>query len=164
MTDAFYDIDGDDFIPTEWTRGPWDPLYQHAGPPAALVARAVELLDGGEDYFVAQFTIDVLRSIPLEPLSIDAHLVKPGRRVQLAEATLTDGAGVLAHARAWRIRRCDTGSVQTPAEPPPFSGPDTSTPAADLTRGTAPVISRPPNGAWQREHSPSPVRRPHGCG
>ena len=36
--DAFYERDGDAFVPSELTRGPWDPAAQHAGPPSALLA------------------------------------------------------------------------------------------------------------------------------
>src|SRR5919198_1227289 len=43
MAEAFYLPSGGGFEPTELTRGPWDPRAQHAGPPAALVGRAVEL-------------------------------------------------------------------------------------------------------------------------
>ena len=35
------------FESTELTRGPWDPGAQHAGPPAALIAREIERLGGG---------------------------------------------------------------------------------------------------------------------
>ena len=42
MPDALYERDGDRFVATELTRGPWNPDHQHAGPPAALLARAIE--------------------------------------------------------------------------------------------------------------------------
>ncbi len=42
MTGAFYERDGERFVPSELTRGPWDPGAQHAGPPSALIARALE--------------------------------------------------------------------------------------------------------------------------
>ena len=45
MTDlpsCLYEPDGDRFVPTGLTRGPWDRGFQHAGPPAALLAHAVE--------------------------------------------------------------------------------------------------------------------------
>ena len=39
MPGAFYEQDGDLLVPSELTRGPWDPDAQHAGPPAALLGR-----------------------------------------------------------------------------------------------------------------------------
>ena len=42
MTEAFYALDGERIVPSELTRGPWDRNSQHAGPPSALLARALE--------------------------------------------------------------------------------------------------------------------------
>jgi len=40
---AFFLPEGDDrFVATELGRGPWSPGHQHAGPPSALLARAIE--------------------------------------------------------------------------------------------------------------------------
>ncbi len=44
MPDAFYERDGERFLATELTRGPWDPDAQHAGPPAALLGRDVAVV------------------------------------------------------------------------------------------------------------------------
>jgi Thioesterase-like superfamily len=128
--DAFYLTDGDRFIPQLSTRGPWDPNAQHAGPAAALVGRTIESVDGFEDFAVARFTMEVLRSIPLRPLTVRAELVRGGRRVQLIRAVLADDSGEVAIAHAWRIRRGDTGDVATPNTPPHFAGPADSEPSS----------------------------------
>jgi hypothetical protein len=129
MAGAFYIPDGDRFTATEWTRGPWDPTAQHAGPPAALLGRAVERLDGGDDYAVARITVELLRSVPLGSLAVSARLIRPGRRVQLAEAALSDADGDIAVARAWRIRRGDTATERSPRMVRGFAGPaDVHTP------------------------------------
>jgi Thioesterase-like superfamily len=120
MSIAFYVGDGDRFTSTDYTRGPWDRRYQHAGPPAALLGRAVERLAGGDDFLVARFTVELLRSIPVQPLTVTARLVRPGKRVQLAQATLSDDDGDVAIAHAWRIRREDTPLEQSAAEPATF--------------------------------------------
>ena len=44
MLESFYERDGDLYLATELTRGPWDPGAEHAGPPAALIGREVERL------------------------------------------------------------------------------------------------------------------------
>jgi hypothetical protein len=45
--------------------------------------------------------------ILLTPLWIEARVVRPGRRVQFAEASLADERGDVARAGVWRIRRSD---------------------------------------------------------
>ena len=57
MSAAFYTRRGDVFVPSELTRGPWDPGAQHAGPPSALLGRAVER-DG---FVVGRITVEILR-------------------------------------------------------------------------------------------------------
>lgn len=123
MLDAFYERDGDLFRATELTRGPWDPGAQHAGPPAALLGYALEGLPDAEEFQIGRVTFEILRSVPIAPVRVQARVVRPGRRVQMLEAELSDAEGeVLMRARAWRIR---TAEVELPSEaiaagdPPP---------------------------------------------
>ena len=104
MSDAFFHEDGDRYVPTELTRGPWDPDSQHAGPPAALLGREIERLNGREGRWVGRVTFEILRAIPIAPLRAEATVVRPGRSVELAEATLSDSDGEVMRARGWRLR------------------------------------------------------------
>ncbi len=120
---AFYERDGDRFLATELTRGPWDPGAQHAGPPAALLGRAIEELPEAEEFQVGRVTCEILRSVPIAPVRVSARVLRPGRRVQLVEAELRDEGGEpLMRASAWRLR---TAPLEIPAEamaaaaPPP---------------------------------------------
>ena len=110
---AFYERDGRGYLATELTRGPWDPGAQHAGPPAALLGRELDLLPEAEDFQVCRITFEILRSIPIGPVEVEARIVRPGRRVQLVEAELRVGGEALMLARAWRLR---TAPVDLPAE------------------------------------------------
>lgn len=126
---VFYDRDGDAYLPTDWTRGPWDANAQHAGPPSALLGRAIDQLEGGAQFAVARFTVELARSITLEPMTIEARLLRGGKRVQLVEAILRQAGDDVALARAWRIRRDETAAEATATEAPPFAGPGQSTPS-----------------------------------
>jgi hypothetical protein len=125
VPEAFYERDGDVFIATELTRGPWDPGSQHAGPPSALVGREIERVEGGEGFQVARINLEILRPVPIGPVEVAARLARPGRSVQMIEATLRDGENDLVLARAWRIR---TSRLELPPEvpdgPAPPPGPD----------------------------------------
>ena len=125
---AFFLPDGDRFVASELTRGPWDARHQHAGPPAALLGRAIEQLPTSVPMQVARITFDILRPIPIEPLTASAYPVRTGRSVELVEGTLADGHGeAIVRASAWRIRtaRVDldlgddppSASVHGPAPP-----------------------------------------------
>jgi hypothetical protein len=129
VPDSFYEPDGDAYVATEATRGPWDPDAQHAGPPSALIAREIERLGGGRiaegegaPAQVGRITYEIVRSVPIGRLHVQAEVVRPGRRVEMVQATLTDDGGeVLVRAQGWRLRTESVG-FEKPAgfpEPPP---------------------------------------------
>jgi acyl-coenzyme A thioesterase PaaI-like protein len=99
MAESFFVPDGDRFVPTEWARGPWSADAAHAGPPAALLGRAAEALEpAGPEMLVSRFAVEVLRPVPLRPLTVRAEVSRPGKRVQLASATMHDGDAEIARA------------------------------------------------------------------
>ena len=102
----FYELDGELAVPSELTRGPWDEDSQHAGPPAALLGRALERLpvDDGTPMRFGRVTYEVLRPVPIAPLRVEAWLERGGRRVQMLGASLHDGDEEVMRARAWRLR------------------------------------------------------------
>ncbi len=122
---ALYEPTGDGrWIATELSRGPWDPRACHGGPVAAMLGRAVEQAPGGDGMQTARVTAELQRPMPPGvPLTVEAAVVRPGRKVQLVDATirLPDG-GVVASARALRIRSTEqavTAAVVPPDEVPP---------------------------------------------
>jgi hypothetical protein len=120
MPDAFYVPENGHLVPTELTRGPWDPDAQHAGPPAALLGRAVERCEPADGAQVGRITFEILRPVPLEPLTVTARVVRPGRSVELLEASLSGPDGEVMRATAWRLR---TRDVELAPEPPPEEPP-----------------------------------------
>ncbi len=121
MTAAFYERDGEQFLATELTRGPWDPGAQHAGPPSALLGREIERVEGGEGFQLGRVTFEILRPVPIGPVRVEAGVVRPGRSVQMIEASLSAAGEVAMKARAWRLRthplEIPEGVVTTPPAP-----------------------------------------------
>jgi hypothetical protein len=136
VAEAFYEPDGERYLATELTRGPWDPGSQHAGPPSALIGREIERLEDAAEFQVGRLTFEILRPVPIGPVEVEARVARPGRRVQMVEATLGDGGQELIRARGWRIRtsRLDLPERLTdPGEPPP--GPETGSDAEFFRTG-----------------------------
>jgi len=125
---ALFERDGDRYTPTPLTRGPWDPKAMHGGAPCALFAHVCESHDPGPAGFVARVTVELLRPVPLTPLTMRVRTIRPGRKVQWLEAALVDNDDhEMTRATVLRLRSDDvdtSGSVclnaQTP--PPPDSG------------------------------------------
>ena len=119
MSDAFYSLDGDVAVPSELTRGPWDPDAQHAGPPSALLARAIELCEPREGVRVGRMTVEILAPVPIAPLTLSASVVRPGRSVEMVKASLAGPDGDVMRARAWRLAEADITADWEQDEPPP---------------------------------------------
>jgi Thioesterase-like superfamily len=127
MSDAFFDVLGPDrFRATELTRGPWDPGLQHAGPPAALLGRAVEGHGDRAGLQVARITFDIVRPVPIAELRVATRLLRGGRSIELVEATLQAGEVELMRATALRIRTAEldlpAGLTPGPRLPGPEAG------------------------------------------
>jgi hypothetical protein len=135
LPSSLYESDGRLFVPTGLTRGPWDKRFQHAGPPAALLARAVERERSGDEASgrgsggvtpgqAARLAYEILRPVPVAPHRVTTRTLRPGRNVELIEATLADaGSGdELMRLSAWRLRveaLALPGGLGEPDPPPP---------------------------------------------
>ena len=130
MPDALFDPDGDRFIPHELTRGPWAPDAMHGGPVAALLARAAERIETPGPMQGARLTIELMRPVRMVPLTVEARVLRPGKKVQWVEVRLTADGAEVARATLLRIRTADIpwpsrtagGSTERP-----FPGPETGT-------------------------------------
>lgn len=129
---SFYVKDGERFVATELTRGPWSNELQHGGPPSALLARALEhrLAESSPTSQIARFTVEFLRPLPLPvTFGVETQVTRPGKKVQILAAVLRAGETEIARATALAIR-------PTPLELPPLPAlagvrsPDESAPFA----------------------------------
>ena len=124
--------DGDRFVATELARGPWDPNAQHGGAPSALLARAIERHEPGDGppVRVARLTIELLRPVPLGLVEVRTRTLRPGKKVQVVEASLLASETEVARATGLRIREHPvplpegahrTDRIAGPSTAPPFA-------------------------------------------
>jgi Thioesterase-like superfamily len=126
VDEAVYEERDGKLFATGLSRGPWDPNAQHGGAPAALLMRAFERLESVPELAIARVTYELVRPVPLGELQLAVELVRPGRRVQLLEGSIStpDGTEVV-RARALRVARADVDAG--PLAPPP-PGPESGRP------------------------------------
>jgi Thioesterase-like superfamily len=118
VADSFFaPLGRDRFLATDHTTGPWEPGAQHGGPPGALLGRAIELCAPRPEMVVARVSCDILGPVPVGELTVAAAVVRPGRSVELVEASLHASGREVMRARAWRVLR--TGAVAPPQPGPP---------------------------------------------
>jgi hypothetical protein len=115
----YHQLDDDVFESTPATESPWDRQLQHGGPPSALLTRALEQVDPNPELALARISFDFLGGIPQGRLTTSATVLRPGRRIELVEATLTAQERVVVVARGWRIKPSDGSFEPTPVAPVP---------------------------------------------
>jgi hypothetical protein len=126
---AIYRVDGKDVVTSPNAAGPWDSSMQHGSAPAALVTWAAEAIPTPQPMQVARVTIDLMRPVPLTPLTIQSEVLREGRKIQLCAVRLLAGDVVVVGATILKIR---THAPPLPAEiadpPVELPGPDQSRP------------------------------------
>ncbi|HVF78332.1 MAG TPA: thioesterase family protein [Solirubrobacteraceae bacterium] len=115
---ALFSPSGEGFAAASMTRGPWDAAMMHGAAPSALLAHTMERVQPGDQLAVARLTIEFLGGVPVGEVSVAASLAKPGRRLQIVDATLQAGERVACMARAVRMRRADLPGAQASAAGP----------------------------------------------
>lgn len=101
---ALFRRDGEWFVPSPLTQGPWDPEHQHGGAVCAALTAALEREASPVPMRTVRICYDLLYPAPMEPLRSRVQVVRSGRRVQLVDVALLQGELAVARASALRIR------------------------------------------------------------
>ncbi len=139
MGETFFTRDGDLFVPTELTRGPWDPRAQHAGPPAALLGWAVEQRCERAGLRVARATFEIPRPVPIAPLELTTTLLGSGRSVERVSVSLASGGTEVMRLLAVLIRTAQLDLPEDGARPRPpaaLPGPEHGSPLPFFPTGS----------------------------
>ena len=174
MSEAFYEpLGGGRYRSTEHTAGPWDVRSQHAGPPAALLGRALEATDPREGTLLSRVTFDILGPVPAAEVEVESRVARPGRTVELLEAELSAGGRPVMTARAWRLPVTEAPAAGDGAAPPARPAEETPPPhdfgyghAVELRFAAGGWFEPGPATAWTRlrvgivpDELPSPLQR-----
>jgi hypothetical protein len=127
--EAIYRLDGGRVLVSPNAAGPWDPTMQHGSAPAALVVWAAEAVPTKVPMRIARVTIDLMRPVPLAPLTVRTDVKREGRKIQLCAVTLLADDVVVVTASVLKIK---TQALTLPPDlaerPVALPGPDASQP------------------------------------
>ncbi|WP_433565876.1 thioesterase family protein [Nocardia sp. CA-151230] len=112
------------FVPTRHAGGAWADDEQHFSPVGGLIVH--EILRARADrpgLLLSRISFDILGRIGFEEFEIRAETVRPGRTIELVQATVTIGGRSVVSARAWFLGVQGTDSVAG-GEPDRLPAPD----------------------------------------
>jgi hypothetical protein len=127
---SLFVLDGGAFVPTVLTTSPWGADSLHGGPVAALLADALESMPTAVPMFPARFTLELLRPVGLEPLTIETRVVRGGKKVQVLEALLTPVRTPDEPAARATLQQVVVATVDLPATALTANGPERDQPPA----------------------------------
>lgn len=104
---------GGRFRATEHTGGGWNPAEQHIAPTVGLVAHCLQRAGGP----VQKVSVEILGVIGIDEVEVSVATVRPGRTIELVEATVSWAGRDVVRARAWRLAGSDTSPVAATPEP-----------------------------------------------
>ncbi|GAA4618634.1 thioesterase family protein [Saccharopolyspora hordei] len=130
MTPSYFErLDANRFKPTAHASGAWRSDEQHFSPLGGLLVHAIERSGARPGLLMSRIGFDILGKIDLDEFEVRVETVRPGRTIELVEATAIIADRPVVRARAWYLSAQDTSAVAGGgAEPLPH--PDTLEPWA----------------------------------
>jgi hypothetical protein len=110
----FERIDEHSFRPTEHAGGAWSPGELHFSPLAGLITHEIERFVAGRPgaaLALSRISFDILGFLADDLCDVQVETIRPGRTIELIEATLSIGGRAVTRARAWLLADSDTSSV-----------------------------------------------------
>ncbi len=111
---AYFDrVDDRTFTPTQHVGGAWNLDEQHVAPSMGLLCHAVQR-DHAERHEraldVSRLSYDILGTLSMDAVEVDVRVVRPGRTIELMEATVSQGGRSAVVLRAWLVAPGETSS------------------------------------------------------
>ena len=122
---AVFRVGGNRVIVSPHAAGPWDPTMQHGSAPASLAVWAAEAIPTQVPMRIARVSIDLMRPVPVKPLTLETEVLREGRKIQLCAVRLR-ADGVLAVAATVLKVRSKSETL-----PPDVTGPKVELPSPD---------------------------------
>jgi len=116
-------LSADTFQPTLNAQGAWNAHEQHMAPVSGLLAHAITQHQPRQELALARITYEILGLIPAIPTTVEVRTIRPGRTIELLEATASTAGRPVVRATAWRLSRQDT-TAAAGGEPPPLPNPE----------------------------------------
>lgn len=122
-TSYFQRLSENVFRPTEHVSGGWKIDEQHIAPSIGLLAHLIEKnhRERGGTLHLSSLHYDILGVLPLEAVETNIKVLRPGKTIELVEATLSHNGRAALILRAWLLQNYETADLagtDYPSMPP----------------------------------------------
>jgi acyl-CoA thioesterase len=110
----FKRLDERRFLATHEVSGAWDIDRQHIAPALGLLAHTVELdrdRRRTDRLRIGRLSYDILGTVPVDAVEVGVRVVRPGRTIELVEASLRHDDRDIVLLRAWLVQGGDNQRV-----------------------------------------------------
>jgi hypothetical protein len=124
--EALFLPEGEGWMPTEASLGPWGADLLHGG---AVSALAISLMEdeADDDYESVRYSADFVRALPMSRLDAEVRTVRKGRRLEVVDCDLASGGRLVARCSLVRVRAEPITlpeGAPTPSAVPPADSPE----------------------------------------
>lgn len=120
MAGYFERLDGTRFRATSAVQGAWNTDEQHIAPALGLLVHVIEqdhAARRSDRLALGRISFEILGTLPIDAVDLHVRVVRPGRTIELVEATLSHGGRSAVVARAWLIQVVNTEALAGSALP-----------------------------------------------
>ena len=121
MSSYFQRLSETTFVPTVHVGGAWKEDEQHVSPLFGLLAHIIETDHARRrpdaPLTLARASYDTLGVIPMAEFDVATRVLRPGRTIELVEATLSQNGRSALTLRAWMLQTGDTEALAGSALP-----------------------------------------------
>ncbi|MFC6715520.1 thioesterase family protein [Branchiibius cervicis] len=120
---SYYErVSADTYRPTQHVQGAWNDHEQHMSPVAGLITHAIDGHAHNPTVQMSRISFEILGLIPLADTTVVVETIRPGRTIELIEATAIIEDRPRIRARAWRLAISDDVADVAGVELPGMAG------------------------------------------
>lgn len=110
----FEQLSRDEFSPTRYVGGAWNPEEQHIAPVLGLLTHLIEQECASrrrDKLLISRLSFDILGPLRMAPFTVTVEVIRPGKTIELVEARIVAADRTAVILRAWLLVSGDTAGI-----------------------------------------------------
>jgi Thioesterase-like superfamily len=139
--ECLFVADGDGFLPTDWSVGPWSADALQGSAYGGLLTRLLERSEAATGMIVARLSFDLWRPVTRERLTSTVMVLREGRKARTAEASLVQAGKPVARCTALFLKMDPSARPSRAAGVAPTTKPENGRAIPTHVKGWSPFFT-----------------------